>query len=291
VAERAGLAEADAGEVAGAAAEVTVVLASEAHACDGTSGLAQGDVPQRRACRSRLWYLVRRRRPRLWYIRPVWPPAGGGLRLSAGGECGTSPRCGTSCRGRAALPGAGRAGGSVLVVDPVVVAGVIGGAFALGGVVLGGGMNWAASRGAERRAAAGRRGEHFIALVDAVGRLQSEAMILRGPAAPSPESWRSRQLEQVAKVESTDRALIPLLSEVQSLSLRLSMTDDSALKDATDRIRNAATAVVGHIGEDDQAYERHLGELGGAVRQLAQARRAAAAHWWRRRKLRRAISP
>ena len=70
------------------------------------------------------------------------------------------------------------AGDSVPVMDPVVVAGVVGGAFALGGVVLGGAMNWAACRGAERRAAAARRDELYLSVVDVYTRLDLALMDL-----------------------------------------------------------------------------------------------------------------
>jgi hypothetical protein len=65
-------------------------------------------------------------------------------------------------------------------VDTAIVAG----AFALGGVVLGGAMNWATGRGAARRAVAGQRDEAMAALADVCVRLRVEARTWRDLRTP-----------------------------------------------------------------------------------------------------------
>jgi hypothetical protein len=162
-------------------------------------------------------------------------------------------------------------------MDPVVVAGVVGGAFALGGVVLGGAMNWAAGWDAERRAAAGRRDEAFGALVEVCTRLQSEAM---SPETMSPE-----------KREAGRERVRGLVSEVMLRTLRLSMVDDEAITDATGRVGDAIASLVRAYGEPGEVRAQRVEALSAALAEVRRARNAAAAPWWRRRRLRRAVSP
>jgi hypothetical protein len=131
------------------------------------------------------------------------------------------------------------------------------------------------------------------------GLMESEA---KQPFAVGDDAWRvARQLMAAAAVNGlrynfpvnvADRLrdqLLPLMSEITSLAVRLSMTGDTQIHKAAIRLSNAATSLVQHMFERDRRYARRETELEDALRQLRRTRDAANARWWRRRKLRRAI--
>jgi hypothetical protein len=207
-------------------------------------------------------------------------------------------------------------------VDTAIVAG----AFALGGVVLGGAMNWAAGRGVARREVAGQRDEAMAALADVCVRLQAEARTWRDlhtpksklqqllfgvmesearrPVALAPNAaaaltqlavgsvaYGMRNAHPVAQAEGLCRQVMPLLSEVTVLSMRLSMSGDEGIKAACVRVSTAAVALIENITERPHDYARREAEVEASAGQLRRARDAAAAPWWWRRKMRQAVSP
>jgi hypothetical protein len=204
---------------------------------------------------------------------------------------------------------------------------VVTGVFTLGGVAVGGGLEWARSSLALRRAAAGQRDELVVALDAACISLMNEAQTLRSletrgsrlrqigfglletgpPSSPSPASvtdiayamvqWLGagaarglRHTTPVAVLEDLRRTLWPLRSEIVVMGVRLSMAGDEGIKDATIRVTDAAVALLEHIDECERDYKRRGEELRSAIGQLRRARDAAAAQWWQRRKMRRRIS-
>jgi hypothetical protein len=204
------------------------------------------------------------------------------------------------------------------------------GAFALGGVVLGGSLDWMRASLALKRAEVGRRDELIAALdagciglmtetrawrtLDTSGsrfRQLAFGMLEHGlPELPASGSaplsvtdfgyvmlrWigmgaakRLQYQTPVARVDTLRCSVMPLLSEIAILGVRLSMTTDEEIKAATVRVTNAAGGLLEHIDERSAAYAKREEELKAAIGQLRRARDAVAARWWRRRKLRRWI--
>ena len=205
---------------------------------------------------------------------------------------------------------------------------VVTGAFTLGGVVIGGALEWVRSSLGARRAAAGQRDELVVALDAACISLMNEAQMLRSletrgsklrqigfglletgpPSSPAPASvteiaytmvqWLGagaarglRHTTPVAVIEDLRRTLWPLRSEIVVMAVRLSMAGDEGIKDATIRVTDAVAALLEHIDERERDYKKRGEDLQSAIGQLRRSRDAAAAPWWRRRKLHRAVSP
>jgi hypothetical protein len=205
------------------------------------------------------------------------------------------------------------------------------GAFTLGGVALGGGLDWIRSSLASKRAEVGRRDELIAALDTACISLLIEIRSWRtldtssskfrqvafgmletglpelpasGAAALSVSDFgyllarwigmsaakRLQHQTPVALVDTLRRAVMPLLSEVAVIGVRLSMTGDEAIKAATVRVTDAAGALLEHVDERPTDYVKREEELRAAVGQLRRARDAAAARRWRRKKLQGRIS-
>jgi hypothetical protein len=210
---------------------------------------------------------------------------------------------------------------------------VAAGAFALGGVVVGGALDWVRASIARRQAAASERDQFVAALDAACIRLMTEARLWRTLDTPMaklrqlgfgilgelPElpAWASSTplkeslsdvgyglirwvgkgaaksfLHQspVALAGSLRTTLLPLLSEITVLCVRLSMIGDEGIKTATVRIGEATGAVLEHITEPEARYLKQQEEVQAALGQLRRARDAAGAHWWhhgRRRRKRR----
>ena len=204
------------------------------------------------------------------------------------------------------------------------------GAFALGGVVLGGGLDWVRASLASKRAAVGQRDELIAALDAACISLMTETRSWRtlntsssklhqlafgmleaglpelpvsGSAALSVTDFgymlvrwmgmgvanRLQHQTPVALLDTLRSSIMPLLSEIAILGVRLSMSGDEAIKAATVRVTDAAGALLEHIDEESAAYAKRGEEVRAAVGQLRRARDAAAARWWSRRKLRQRI--
>jgi hypothetical protein len=204
------------------------------------------------------------------------------------------------------------------------------GAFALGGVVLGGGLDWVRASLASKRAEVGQRDELIAALDAACISLMTESRSWRMldtsssklrqlafglleaglPELPVPGlaslsatdfgyllvRWvgmgaakRLQHQTPVALLDTVRHSLMPLLSEVAVLGVRLSMTGDEAIKAATVRVTDAAGSLLEHLDESPAAYAKREEEVRAAIGQLRRARDAAAARWWSRRKLRQRI--
>lgn len=211
---------------------------------------------------------------------------------------------------------------------------VVTGAFTLGGVVIGGALEWARGSIADRRKAAAERDQLVAALDAACIRLMTEARLWRGldtsmsklrqlgfgllgelPDLPPTASsaslsaslpdvaytvirWLGAGVSKsllhqtpVALTESMRATLLPLLSEITTMAVRLSMVGDKAVKDATDRLGSAAGAVLENVTEPPAQFAQREEEVQAAIGQLRRARDAADAHLWRRRAMRRRIGP
>lgn len=213
-------------------------------------------------------------------------------------------------------------------------AAVVTGAFTLGGVVVGGALDWARASIAARRAAAGQR-DQLVSALDAVciklllevrmwrtldtpmSKLRQLAFGLLGEfpelaASASPVTVRTSLSDvgyalvrwvgkgaakslphqaPVAQVDSLRATLLPLLSEITVMCVRLSMAGDDEIKAATTRVGDAAGALVEFITEPAAEYLRREEEIRASIGQLRRARDAADARYWRRRTLRRRIRP
>lgn len=204
------------------------------------------------------------------------------------------------------------------------------GAFTLGGVILGAGINWLREVSLRRRTAAAQLDETFTALGAACLRLLAETNIIRHlgtrgvrarqflyglmesearqPFSPEPgDDWVPearrvlaaglvnglRYISPVHAIDALRSNLLPVRSEIAVLAIRLSMSADKRVKAATERVSDAAGALVDHIDERDRKYARRQEELRAAIGQLRRARDAASAHWWhplKRRNLRHAVT-
>lgn len=153
------------------------------------------------------------------------------------------------------------------------------GAFPLGGVLLGAGLNWLREVGLRRRAAGAQLDETFTALGAACLRLLTETNIIRHlgtrgvgarqfvyglmesearqPFSPKPgEDWVPEARRALAAavvnglrytspmyaIDSLRSNLLPIRSEIAVLAIRLSMSGDKRVKAATERLSDAAGA-------------------------------------------------
>jgi molybdopterin converting factor small subunit len=199
---------------------------------------------------------------------------------------------------------------------------VVTGAFTLGGVALGAAVEWLRSAGVARSAAVRERDELFVAMGGACSRLLVAARTwrnlnkvgakLRQAAYGAMESEArrpfrvgddamavARQLAASAVVnglrylfpvnvaETVRTDLLPLLSEVAVLAIRLSITGDEELKEAATRIGDTTGALVEHMAAREGDYAKREADVNAALGQLRRARDAAAS---RRRPGRRSIA-
>ena len=200
---------------------------------------------------------------------------------------------------------------------------VVTGAFTLGGVALGAVLEWARSVLAARHTAA-ERDQLFAGLGSACTRLLVQARMIRNLDRPGTKlkqlthglmegearrpvvlseglavavrqmmaSAAANGLSHLSPVSMADRInrdLLPIMSEIAVLAIRLSMTGDEGLKDATTRVTDAAGGLLSGIAEKEPGYLKLEGEMNAAIGQMRRARDAAAAPLWHRRKARRAI--
>jgi hypothetical protein len=195
---------------------------------------------------------------------------------------------------------------------------VVAGAFGLGGVALGAALNWLRTAAESRGSASGKRDETFEALGAACVRLLVEARTWRSLDKPASKARQAlygvlegearhpfkvsddlvavlRQVGASAVVyglkhqmpvsvaQSIRSDLMPLLSEIAVLAIRLSMMGDEGLKDAADRITDATGALVENLAARNRDYAKQEAEVQAAIGQLRRARDAAAARRWYRR--------
>jgi hypothetical protein len=198
------------------------------------------------------------------------------------------------------------------------------GAFTLGGVALGAVLEWARSALAARQAAADERDQLFAGLGTACTSLLMQARIIRtldrpgmklkqlthgmmegearhpvvvsqGLAVAVRQMMASAaanglsHLSPVSMVDRINRDLLPIMSEIAVLAIRLSMTGDEGLKGATTRVTDAAGGLLSGITEKEPGYLNLEAEMNAALGQMRRARDAVAAPLWRRRRARRAI--
>jgi hypothetical protein len=112
------------------------------------------------------------------------------------------------------------------------------------------------------------------------GLMEGEA---RQPFSPEPgEDWLPearralaaevvnglRYMSPVNAVDSVRANLLPVRSEIAVLAIRLSMSADKRVKAATERVSDAAGALVDHIGERDRKYAA-TGRIAGRGRTVA----------------------
>jgi hypothetical protein len=141
----------------------------------------------------------------------------------------------------------------------------------LGGVAVGGGLDWARSARAERRAAADRRDEAFAAVVEVCAWLRLEADSDR-------RRVRGESLEiTAAYFEALEPRIRELVSQVMLLTVRLSMVDDEAIAAAAGRVMQAAPKVLAHFDESGEAYAQRVNELDAALGQAASPGRGCGA--------------
>jgi hypothetical protein len=201
------------------------------------------------------------------------------------------------------------------------------GAFTLGGVVVGGGLDWARASLAAKHAKASERDGLIAALDAACISLMTEARTWRtldssrskvkqiafgmlesglpelpasGHASPAAIDvvytfvrWlgagaakRLQDQTPVAAADNIRRTVMPLLSEVAALAVRLSMTDDEGVKAAASRVGAAAGELLQNITEAGAQYVKREEAVQSAIGQLRRARDAANAGPWRRRRRR-----
>jgi hypothetical protein len=196
---------------------------------------------------------------------------------------------------------------------------VVAGAFALGGVALGTLLEWLRSAGAARLAAARERDDLVVAMAAACSRLLTAGRMWRNLntagsklrqaayGALESEARRSfragddamtvvrqlgasavvnglRYLSPVNVAEVVRTELLPLLSEIAVLAIRLSMTGDEGLKAAAARISETTGALVENTVAREREYAKREADVQAAIGQLRRARDAAAATRWPRRR-------
>ena len=192
-------------------------------------------------------------------------------------------------------------GGSVPVVDATVAASWVAVAGTLGGVVVGGGLDWVRSARAGRKAEAARRDELYVSLLEArtrlqagLGRLQAvRAAAARGAQAGQGDTAAGEAMLEELRAAGSEAA--GHLREVVLASVRLSLTGDEHVRRAAAHLAEAAGDLIAEITwlAADLASEPpgfdHAGAMKTAAGELARAREVATAPWWRRRRLRREL--
>ena len=163
---------------------------------------------------------------------------------------------------------------------------VVAGAFGLGGVMLGAALAWWRSAAEARRAAASARDEVVVALEAVCMRIVMEVRVARSLPMPS---LKVRQLLfpvmlPVAMADRLRQVLMPLLSEIAVLGMRLSVTGDTELRDAAAGLVDAVALLLKAMSPRDPDYEDREADVYAALRKLQQARDAAARRRWRRKR-------
>jgi hypothetical protein len=91
-----------------------------------------------------------------------------------------------------------------------------------------------------------------------------------------------KHLWPVGVAETIRSDLLPLMSEIAVLAIRLSMTGDTEIKDAAVKISDAVGALAGSLVAKEKEYLRLESEMNAALGELRRARDAAAARRWYR---------
>ena len=151
---------------------------------------------------------------------------------------------------------------------------VVTGAFALGGVALGGALDWLRGSIATRAATGSQRDELFAALGTACTKLMLQIRLVQQMALPKVSSG-------IMATQFREN-LPPVLTEITVLSTKLSMSADGNLRSASRRVSSAAALLLEH-GIDKGEQQEREDELKNALEQLRDARDLSASRWPGRR--------
>jgi hypothetical protein len=158
-------------------------------------------------------------------------------------------------------------------VDDAIVAG----AFALGGVALGGALEWLRSSVTSRQLNAQQRDYQFAALGTACTQLLLQIRMLR-----------QSQLARIIPGNTAEQLrtkLLPVLAEITLLGTQLSMQSDEHLRVSSRRVNIAAASLLEHTFDKD-GLSASEDELQAALARLRDARDHSATNVWRFRKRR-----
>jgi hypothetical protein len=196
---------------------------------------------------------------------------------------------------------------------------VVTGAFTLGGVALGTALNWLNSAVEGRRTAARERDELVVAMGAACAQLLAEAHTWRVLDRPGSKLRQAaygvlesearrpfavgddvtavarqlmasaavnglRYLFPVGVAERLRAVLLPLMSEIGVLAIRLSMTRDAELTAASVRITAAVGSLVENLAARERDHAKREAELNAALGELRQARDAVMSRRWHKRR-------
>lgn len=189
-------------------------------------------------------------------------------------------------------------------------------------MTLGGALEWLRGRGSQRRADAADRDNLFASLTSGCTGLMIEARLLRNqekPASKLTQMWFGlaeslaanptagtsdvssfvlqlmagaavnglQHLSPVSRAEGVRRNLLPMLTEIYVLTVRLTLTSDERIRQAAGRLSDAAGGLLEHIDEPERAYRKREKEFEESIGQLRRARDAAASRRFARRRTRR----
>jgi hypothetical protein len=167
---------------------------------------------------------------------------------------------------------------------------VVTGAFTLGGVAFGAALEWLRSAVAARQAAARDRDDLFAALTAACAKLLVAARTWRSLNTVSAKLRQAmygvmesevrrpfavgddavavvrqlmaaaaanglRHLWPVGVAETIRSDLVPLMSEIAVLAIRMSMTGDTEIKDASVKVSEAVGALAGNLVVKEKDYD------------------------------------
>jgi hypothetical protein len=148
---------------------------------------------------------------------------------------------------------------------------IVTGAFALGGVAVGAVGAWLQAAAASRRAAARTLDAQFALVVRSVDQLLMETAMA---------SYRSAIKQPISPDDVTTRVL-PLLYEVNTAAVQLSMHGDRRVSQASEAVQTIARKLVMDSPGDADGYGRRAARMRTAVTQLRAARDLTHAGWWR----------
>jgi len=147
------------------------------------------------------------------------------------------------------------------------------GAFALGGVALGAVGAWLQASAAGRRAAARALDSQFALVVRSVDQLLMETALA---------SYRSA-IKQPLSLDDVTTRVLPLLYEVNTSAVQLSVHGDRRVSEASEAVQTIAKKLVMNAPGDPDGYGQRAARMRTAVSQLRAARDLTQAGWWRLR--------
>lgn len=150
---------------------------------------------------------------------------------------------------------------------------IVTGAFALGGVALGAVGAWLQVGAASRRAATRALDAQFALVARSVDQLLMETAM---------SSYRSA-IKQPLSLDDVTTRVLPLLYEVNTSAVQLSMHGDRRVSEASEAVQTIAKKLVIDAPGDPDGYGRRAARMRTAVTQLRAARDLNQAGWWRLR--------